>query len=225
MFNAVELSPAPVTEALFFLVKVLHISTRPHDADRVVAMDQTEGMAQLMGDHFTETLDEQLIVGFEAIMLIPEAVEGGNPRISVQPGLAENIGEYGNIEIDPHHADHLDGIRRSLFSDHFQQSIGIILPPGRIVESTDVKVALLQDHGIMQLPGDILCNPSGQLFLEEAAGNQYDGLVPQSDHSSFNSYLLILLYSVARSTFNAFADREMFQSYFSRIFAICLFSS
>lgn len=55
------------------LIQVFHVSARTHNAHRVKAMDKAKGMPQFMKYHLAETLQKQIIIGFESIEFIPEA--------------------------------------------------------------------------------------------------------------------------------------------------------
>ncbi len=49
------------------LVDILHVSARPHDANRIMAMNEPESMSRFMHHHLAEPFDEQRPVHFEAV--------------------------------------------------------------------------------------------------------------------------------------------------------------
>lgn len=67
-----------MAEMVLFLVNILNIGTRSYDASLVVAVNESEGMPQLVNDLFSESVYQQFIVPFHAITFISKPKDGGN---------------------------------------------------------------------------------------------------------------------------------------------------
>jgi hypothetical protein len=84
-----------------FLVNILDVCGRPHDASLNVAMHQPKSMTQFMDHHLNESFQQYIVILFQSVLLVFQPVNGSNPGSSVQKGLSENIGKNGNKQIHP----------------------------------------------------------------------------------------------------------------------------
>ena len=88
-----------------FLVNVLHISTGMHNALWILAVNQSESMAQFMDYLFSEPGNKCLFIGFQSVSFIFQPVNRCDSAAPVQKGLAKNKGKNGNVEVNVEQPD------------------------------------------------------------------------------------------------------------------------
>jgi hypothetical protein len=76
---------------------------RSHDAVRLFAVNESEGVCQFVNSHLGGTLIEGIRGHQSSLLSLPKAEEGDYRRPTSQLGLTEDVGEHGNEEIHVHH--------------------------------------------------------------------------------------------------------------------------
>lgn len=141
-----------------------------------MAMDQSEGVAEFVNDLFGRSFGQQGAVGRQAVPFIVETENRSDTRAATQKGLAENIGEDGNEEVDAEQPECFDRVPGEFCVNLFKQLISIVLTTCWIEEFDQVQMAF-PDHYIHHV---LLSHSFGdavnEISLKRAEGDQVDML-------------------------------------------------
>src|SRR6266545_3591496 len=131
--------PAPLAELPFLEIDLLDIGRGPHDALRLPAVDEAEGVPQLVDGFLFRPFDEPLFVGRGPVELGCQPVERDDRRAPRELGLAEHIGEDRNEEIDAGHSQNSGKPRARTSLELGQEEGRVVLPAGRVERALGIE--------------------------------------------------------------------------------------
>jgi hypothetical protein len=173
---------AVITESVAFEIDLFHVRRRFHDAFRIVTVDETIGVPQLMDGFLKEAFLQELRIIRQTIEFVIQAIRADNSAWAVQSRLTENEGEDGNEQVEPRNAEHL-GRSRGVVLFQLPNNRGrIVLVPVKIKKGVGIERALRNGHFCMK-PGFKQSAQSHELVLKRKLnGNQehhydYSGFV------------------------------------------------
>ena len=115
---------AVAAELVRFMVHVRFTPAVVHEADRVRAVTEVEGVAEFV-DHLLCHAGYEAFFRSRAAALQP--VARNDACLPVQLGFTEHIGENGDEQVDPAQGGHLDGVIGRLRRESVQDG-GAVVP-------------------------------------------------------------------------------------------------
>lgn len=157
---------APPAQFRLLEVDFLHVGRGTHDAFKLMAMIQPEGMAQLV-DYLLFKADKQQVIIFrEAVKPGLEARGGNNSRLTAQLRFTEDKRENGNVEVDVDHRNRFLIGEGVLIQQFCQKERRIILPAGGVKGTRQVQRTSGDDRLGPELITNLLRNAEQSIVPE-----------------------------------------------------------